>query len=280
MAEPLTLAIGRIPKTEALFTGAVTDPALTLDLPAFPDITRAFAPMVREGRFPASEIAIATFLMAKAGGAPLVLLPAVLLERFQDQAMVCLQGSAIRGPEDLRGARVGVRAYSQTTGMWLRGILAERHGIAPDAIRWTTFEDAHVAGYRDPDLVARAEPGQKLDAMLLAGELDAAIFGTVFPPGVRTVFPDAAAAAADFRTAYGFMPVNHLVCVRADVVRDRAGDLPRLLAMLRASGARVTTRAELNPAIAVAARFCATQGLTPRTLTVDEVWDGLPGAIA
>lgn len=280
MPDPLTLAIGRIPQTEALFTGAVADPALPLDLPAFPDITRAFAPMVREGRFPASEIAIATFLMAKAGGAPLVLLPVVLLERFQDQAMFCLKDSPIRGPEDLRGARVGVRAYSQTTGMWLRGILAERHDIPPGAMRWTTFEDAHVAGYRDPDFVARAEPGQKLDAMLLEGALDAAIFGTVFPPGVRTVFPDAAAAAADFRAAFGFMPVNHLVCVRAEVARDRAADLPRLLALLRKAGARVTTRAALNPAIAVAARFCTAQGLTPRTLGVDEVWAGLPEAVA
>lgn len=279
MPEPLTLAIGRIAKTEALFTGAVADPALPLDLPAFPDVTRAFAPMVREGRFPASEIAIATFLMAKAGGAPLVLLPCVLLQRFQDQAMFCLAGSPIRGPADLRGARIGVRAYSQTTGMWLRGILAERHGIPPDAMRWTTFEDAHVAGYRDPDFVTRAQPGQKLDAMLLAGELDAAIFGTVFPPGVRTVFPDAAAAAADFRAAYGFMPVNHLVCVRADVVRDRAADLPRLLALLKAAGADVPSRAALNPALAVAARFCTTQGLTPRTLTLDEIWAGLPEGI-
>lgn len=279
MPEALTLAIGRTPRTEALFTGAASDPALPLDLPAFPDITRAFAPMVREGRFPASEIAIATFLMAKAGGAPLVLLPCVLSQRFQDRAMLCRADSPVAGPQDLRGKRIGVRAYSQTTGMWLRGILQERHGIEPDAMRWTTFEDAHVAGYRDPPFVERAQPGEKLDAMLLDGRLDAAIFGTVFPEGVRTVFPDAAAAAADFRAAYGFMPVNHLVCMRADVVRDRAADLPRLLALLRAAGADVTSRAALDPALALAARFCTAQGLTPRALAPEEIWDGLPGGI-
>ena len=279
MPEPLTLAIGRTARTKALFTGAVADPALPLDLPAFPDITRAFAPMVREGRFPSSEIAIATFLMAKSEGAPLVLLPCVLLQRFQDQAMFCRADSTLAGPPDLRGKRIGVRAYSQTTGMWLRGILQERYGIAPDEMRWITYEDAHVASFRDPPFVERAKPADKLADMLLDGRLDAAIFGAVFPPDLRPVFPDAAAAAADFRATYGFMPVNHLVCMRADVAQARAAELPGLLALLRAAGADVSTRAALNPALAVAARFCTAQGLTPRTLSLDEIWAGTPTTV-
>ena len=64
----LSVAIARTPATEKLFTGAITTPRLHLDLAQIPVISRAFAPMVREGRYDASEMAIATLLMAKAAG--------------------------------------------------------------------------------------------------------------------------------------------------------------------------------------------------------------------
>jgi 4,5-dihydroxyphthalate decarboxylase len=276
MAETLQVAIGRTPRTEALFNGAVADHALALDLPEISVISRAFAPMVREGRFPVSEMAIATFLMAKAAGVPLVLLPCVLVARFQEAALLCPDASPIRRPEDLRGRRIGVRAYSQTTGMWLRGILQARHGVSPEAMHWVTFEDAHLAGYRDPPFAERAAPGATLEGMLVAGELDAAIFGNDLPGGaLRPVF-DVEAAAAAFREEHGFVPVNHLLVARSDVARSRPADLARLLGLLRQAGAEVTDRAALTPALRLASRFCAEQGLTPRELGLDAIWDGTP----
>src|SRR5215207_10380199 len=88
----------------------------------------------REQRFDVSEIAIATFLQAKAYRKPLVLLPVVLAARFQQSALLCRTDGDIRRPGDLVDRRVGVRAYSQTTGVWLRGILADEHGIRPEAV--------------------------------------------------------------------------------------------------------------------------------------------------
>ena len=81
----------------------------------------------------------------------------------------------MRGPEDLAGKRIGVRAYSQTTGVWLRGILLDTYGVDHRSITWVTEEDAHVQEYRDPANVVRIAPGQDLKAMLLSGEIDAAI---------------------------------------------------------------------------------------------------------
>lgn len=281
MAETLTVAIGRTKRTEALFAGAVADPALPLELPAIPVISRAFAPMVREGRYPVSEMAIATFLMARAAGVAMVLLPCVLAARFQEGALLCRAGGPVAAPQDLRGRRIGVRAYSQTTGMWLRGILQARFGLAPDAMRWITFEDAHVAGYADPPWAERAPAGASLEAMLKAGELDAAIFGNDMPQDAafRPVFADPEAAGAAFRAEYGFVPVNHLLVARSDVARDRAEDLARLLHLLGRSGAEVPGRDALAPALTLAARFCAEQGLTPRALTLDEIWAGTPAAL-
>jgi len=267
----LSAAIGRYPHTEAILAGM---PGFALADVA--PISRAFAPMVREARYDISEMAIATFLMAKAWGKPLALLPVVLAARFQESALLCRADGPVKRPEDLAGRRVGVRAYSQTTGMWLRGVLAERHGVRPADVRWITFEDAHVAEYADPPFVTRGM-GDLL-ALLKAGDLDAAIFGNDTPadPAIRTVFPDVAAAGESFRTAHGFVPVNHLLVARTEIARERTAAIAALLDALRASGTSVPGVAALAPALTLAARWCADQGLTPRPLTLEEVWHGTP----
>lgn len=288
---PLTLsaAIGRYPHTAALHEGRITSGELRLAFADISPINRAFAPAVREGRFDASEIAIATFLQAKAYGKPLVLLPVVLAARFQEPALLCLADSGIRGPGDLAGRRVGVRAYSQTTGMWLRGILADRHGVPPQAVRWVTFEDAHVAEFRDPPFVERAPPGKDLLAMLTRREVDAIVVGNEVPddPAFRTVFPDPGGAADAFWDEHGFVPVNHLLTVRAELARDRPDVIGELMRLFRASERAALPRSEgrgphpfgrsaVEPAIALALRYATEQGLLPRPFGLDEVWEGLP----
>src|SRR5262249_51212977 len=145
----LSAAVGSYPHTIALRHGAIASDRLRLAFADLPTINRAFAPMVRQQRFDVCEMAIATFLQARAYDKPLVLLPVVLAARFQETALLCRSDSAITGPRDLVGRRVGVRAYSQTTGVWLRGLLADWHGVRPQDVTWISFEDAHVAEYRD-----------------------------------------------------------------------------------------------------------------------------------
>jgi 4,5-dihydroxyphthalate decarboxylase len=273
MSAPLQVAIGRTPATAPLFAGA---PGLALV--EMPNITRAFAPMVREGRYEASELAIATFLMAKAVGAPVVLLPAILSARHPEASLLARRDGPIRAPADLRGKRVGVRAYSQTTGLWLRGILAESHGLPADAMHWVTFEDAHVAGFQDPPWCERAPPGADMLALLLDGALDAAIFGSegAGSDALAPVIADPTAAGEAFRAAQGFMPVNHLLVARADVAAARPDALSSLLARLGEAGIPTQRRAALNPARATTARLCHAQGLTPAPLTLHEIWSGTP----
>ncbi|MDB5376765.1 MAG: hypothetical protein JWR00_1211 [Rubritepida sp.] len=259
-------AIGRYKHTAALLDGRVPSSLLRLDLADFPNITRAFAPMVRELRFDASEMAIATFLQAEKHGKPLDLLPVVLSSRLQEGSLLCRADSAIRGPADLAGKRVGVRAYSQTTGLWLRGILQDSHGVKADSIRWTTFEDPHVAEVGDPPWAERAPAGAEIGAMLRDGALDAAIFGSDAPrmDWARPVFPDVAAAGRAFVARHGFVPVNHLMVVR----RDRADPalVAELLRMLAASDAEAPSGLPrgweaLAAPLALARRYATEQGL-------------------
>ncbi|WP_342449486.1 substrate-binding domain-containing protein [Falsiroseomonas frigidaquae] len=278
----LKTALGSYAGTRKLLEGAIPSSLLRLEFEKVAPISKAFAPMVRDQKYDVSEMAIATFLMARAYDKPLVLLPVVLVERAQEAAMLCRRDGPIQGPADLAGARIAVRAYSQTTGMWLRGSLAESYGVKADQQRWTTFEDAHVSEFSDPAWVTRAQKGQELLAMLQGGEVDAAIFGNDMPdaPDLRTVFPDPQAAGAAFRAKHGFLPLNHLVVVRRDIAKARPELVVELLRMLRESGAAVRSRAELRPAIALAIEYCAEQGLLPRRFTPEQAWDGLPAEVA
>ena len=290
--EPAVLraAIGTYPRTRKLKEGGVASPLLRLDFAEIPVISRAFAPMVRELRFDISEMAIATFLQARAMDRPLVLLPVVLAARFQQSAMLCRRDSAIRSPANLSGKRIGVRAYSQTTGMWLRGIIAEEGGPRPAESRWVTFEDAHVTGIADPPFAERAAPGQDMLAMLRAGELDAVIVGNDMPddPGLRTVFPDPASAAEAFWQRHRMVPVNHMLCVTRELAEGRPDLLRELLRMVREAassappdgrGPPPASRAALRPVIELALRYMTEQDMLPRPLTPDEVWDGLPDGV-
>ena len=286
-ATVLSAAVGTYPHTAALKSGQVSSTRLRLDFADVSPINRAFAPMVRDGRYDVSEMAIATFLQAKAYGKPLVLLPVTLAARFQETALLCRVDGNINGPADLAGRRVGVRAYSQTTGMWLRGILADNHGVSADAVHWITFEGAHVAEFSDPPWAVRAPAGADMLAMLRAGDLDAVIVGNDVPDdaSLRTVFPDPAAAGEAFRRRHGFVPVNHLLTVKRDLAETRpdlVGELVRMfqIAAAAAPGENILPmgRAALQPAVDLALRYSASQGLLPRTLGLDEVWEGSPSA--
>lgn len=289
MATILSAAFGAYPHTEALKKGRVGSDLLKLDFVEISPINRAFAPMARERRFDVSEMAIATFLQAKAYGVRLTLLPIAVAARFQESALLTLVDNDIRGPGDLAGRRVGVRAYSQTTGLWLRGVLADDFGVTPSDISWVTFEGAHVAEYADPDFVERAAPGKDILAMLRAGDLDAVIVGNDVPddPAFRTVFPDPSAAADAFWSKHGFVPINHMIVVRSEIAEEQpeiARELCRMFAEAKAAGPErpggrdraPIGRAAVEPSVALAMRYAAVQSLLPRELTIEEIWRNSP----
>ncbi len=285
----LTAAVGRYSHTEAVLSGALTSAKLRLQPVHYPVITRAFVPMVREQSFDVAEMAIATFLQAKAYAKPLVLLPVVMAARFQEAALLCRIDSTLAGPHDLAGRRVGLRSYSETTGMWLRGLLSDQYGIRPDHVRWVTFDDSPVTDYRDPCWTERAPPGTGLLGMLQNGDLDAIIVGNDMPddPRLRTVFPSPAQAAEAFWQRHHLVPVNHLLAVRGSLAQDRPDLLVELVRLFREARTGIpvpadprrlfpASRAALAPALQLAIRYANEQGLLPRPLTLDEVWEGLP----
>src|SRR6202049_2686756 len=146
--------------------------------------------MVREGAFDVSEMAIVTYLMAKSFGKPMVLLPSVVVARFQHGFALTNAKSETLQPADLNGKRVGIRSFTTTTGAWLRGIIANDYRVDLNSIHWVTFEDAHVAEF--VDTTVRAPAGKQIIQMLLEGELDAVLGEKMEQAGLKPLFPDTA----------------------------------------------------------------------------------------
>ena len=289
MSHPVALRalLGDYPVTHALRHGAVTSPIVTLQFAEISVPAVAFKRVVRDLEFDVAELPIVTFLLAKAFGKPLVLLPAVVLGRFQHRFLVYDRERGPLTPGDLRGRRVGVRSYTVTTATWLRGILHEEWGIDPDSITWVTFEEPHVAEFRDPPGVQRAGPGKELVAMLLAGELDAAVVSGREPrhPRLAPLIADPLAAARAWWEKHQAIQINHMVTVRASLSRAQpqvAREVYHLLAASkRAEGPPPAGMLDPTPLgveanrrnLEVAIDYAYRQRLIPRRFRVEELFD-------
>jgi 4,5-dihydroxyphthalate decarboxylase len=242
--------------------------------------------MAREQKFDVSEMAIVSYLQAKAYGKPLVLMPATMLGRFQHGAMLYNSERGTVRPQDLPGRRVGVRAFTQTTGVWLRGILSKDYGLDLGKVQWVTFEDAHLAEYSDPPGVERAA-GKDMTKMLLEGELDAAIYGGVMPtdPRLKSVITDPEAVAEDWYARHGIVPVNHMVVLKEDLSKSNPSAVRELFRMLldskKAAGLPKAGAIDLipfgfnavKPALDLMSSYALEMKIIPRRLSVEELFD-------
>jgi 4,5-dihydroxyphthalate decarboxylase len=177
---------------------------------------------VNDGDTDICEVPIVTLLQAVALGRPVLLLPVTTLGRHQHQTLVTMGDLTV---DDLEGRTVGVRSWSQTTGVWVRGVLAEQYDVDLRKVNWQVYESSHVAGHQDPDWIKRAPDGRKLPADFLAREVDFGIMGNDLPKadGIRTVLPHPDAAAAAWSQANGFTPVNHVIGVTEQAAREHPG---------------------------------------------------------
>ena len=242
-------------------------------------VATAFKRVVRNLEFDVAEMAIMTFLVAKAYDKPYRLLPFVVMARYQHPYLVFnSQKYPSLKPEQLQGKRIGVRSYSVTTGAWIRGILMQDHGVDITKVQWVTFEEAHVAESQDPPNVQRAPAGKSLDAMLLAGELDAAILGAIpTDPRLKPVIPDPEAAGKRWGEAHGAIQLNHLVGVKRTVSKAQADEVyALLLESKKAAGdpPLLPHGLEANRRNLEVAIDCAwKQNLIPRRFSVEELFE-------
>src|SRR5262245_15431924 len=226
----LKTAIASYPHTKGLKDGTVTAPGLRLDHVEVSPITGAFRRMCRGLEFDLCEMAITTYLTARAHGKAFTAIPVFVLRQFHHSPIAYNVRSGVASPKDLEGKKVGVRAYTVTTGVWVRGILAGEYGVDLDKVTWVVVDEEHVQEYKKPANVLE-RPGANLGDMLAKGELAAAIgVGQVDSPDVKPLIPNARDAEAAWYRKTGVYPINHTVVIRDALLRDDPTLGPRLFA--------------------------------------------------
>jgi 4,5-dihydroxyphthalate decarboxylase len=207
-------------------------------------------------------------------------LPAAMVGRFQHPYAIYNASKGPMTPADLKGKRVGIRSFTTTTGAWIRGILANDYGVDLDSIQWVTFEEPHVAEYKDT--TQRAREGKKIVPMLLDGELDAVLGESSDDPRIKSLFGDPQAEAQRWYAKHKVVPINHLVVMRAHDVAADPDDAREVYRLLR-EGKRLAGPAatpdptpfgvEANrPSLAMIAEYAFQQRLLPRRVSVDDMF--------
>ena len=278
--------LGSYPNTAALKKGDVKSDLVDFDFANVKVSNTAFKPLVREAKFDVAELAIVTYLQAKTYGKPYALIPATVLGRDQHHTIAYNPEHGPLKANELAGKRVGVRAYTQTTGAWVRGFLADDYGVDIAEVRWVTFEDPHLAEYKDPDFVTRAGEGKTIVQMLLDGELDAAIVGDTLPdPRLKPLIPDADAVARQWAETHGGVPINHMMVVRAAIAKSRPDIVQEIYRVLQESRRAVPPPEGglLDPwrfgieanrrSLEIVIDYSFRQKLIPRKFSVDELFD-------
>jgi 4,5-dihydroxyphthalate decarboxylase len=201
----------------------------------------------------------------------------VVTARFQHATLAYNPPRGRLSPAELAGKKVGMRSYSVTTATWVRGILADDYGVDLEAVNWVTFEEPHVAEFRDPPNATRMPAGNDMTAMLLAGEIDAAVLSEPPKDGpLRPLIPDPAAAAAAWQAKHRAIQINHMVTVKNTVSHEQGQKLYDLLVESR----KAAGNPEMNPFgveenrrnLEVAIECMHRQRMIPRRLTVEELF--------
>jgi 4,5-dihydroxyphthalate decarboxylase len=284
--------IGEYSNTKALRSGAIKSDLVDYDFDDVKVPNTAFKPIVREAKYDCAELAINTFLQAHYYDKPYVLLPATIVGRGQIHNLVYNTERGKLAPTELHGKRVGVRAYTQTTGMWVRGMLAELYGMDVEKVNWVTFEDGHVAEYKDPPFVSRAPAGKQLMGMLLDGELDAAIITDRSDPRLKPLVPDAEEINRKWAETHGGVPINHMLVMRDSIVKSRPDVAREVFRMVLESRRQVDSAkgGKLDPlrfgvenvrkSLELAIEMALVQKFIARRLSVDELFDDTTRALA
>lgn len=289
MTKTLTVAIRDYPHTIPLKDGTVVADDVDLEFVEVEPINDAFAPMVRDSAFDVCELAIATLFQAIEAGRPIVALPVVLHGNNHHRSISVLDGQTPVRPEDLPGRRVGVRAYSQTTGLWVRGILSDTYDVRAQDIEWVTQETPHVAEAVDPANVEHTD--RKLVELLQAEALAAVVMGAKSAEHVDALtplLPDWKERFEQYSAEHGWIPINHLLVVRRELAERspeavravyrafrRAIDSARPVPPTGTTRERVV-QAGITPSLVAtletALRYAREQEVIRRDITVDEIF--------
>lgn len=233
----LSFAIGDHPHTEAIKSGRIPIDGVTPNFVKVEPQIAAYRRMVRNVEFDVCELAPTTYIMARALGAPIIALPVFVSRGFHHGGLVVRPDANIKVPKDLEGKKVGVRAYSVTTGVWTRGILIDEYGLDTSKVTWVVDDEEHVTQLKLPANVVHAREGKSLVEMMSKGEIHAGFAGpaglgrsgkptagweaqSIPAANYPDLFPNAKEIEAEWYNRTGIYPMHGTLVVKESVVKE------------------------------------------------------------
>jgi 4,5-dihydroxyphthalate decarboxylase len=191
-----------------------------------------FARALRNEEFDVTELSLSSYLIVVGRRtSPYLAVPAFPSRAFRHSAVYVRTDRGIQRPEDLAGMTVGVPEFQQTAALWVRGILADRHGVPPSAIRWRSGglerpggEERIAVQLREGIDLRPIDDSSTLSAMLAEGRLDALVSPrppSCFEAGhpqVRRLWPDHREEERRFYRETGLFPIMHVVAIRRSLM--------------------------------------------------------------
>lgn len=206
----------------ALKDETVRPESFDFDFEEVPVLVDGFRRMVRGLEFDICEMALTTYLCAKAHGKRFTAIPAFLVRGFHHGAILVNRRAGIHGPRDLEGRHIGVnRGYTVTTGVWARGVLQSEHGVDLGKVTWVLSGDEHVTEYRPPANVVPLGASRKMDQVVADGELDGVVNLQIDHPDVMPLIADAEEAGYRALRERGHYPANHLIVIRDELLQEQ-----------------------------------------------------------
>ncbi|MEA2640938.1 MAG: 4,5-dihydroxyphthalate decarboxylase [Chloroflexota bacterium] len=244
----LTLACGDYDLTRALIDGSVQPPGIDLTTLSMPSPERHWR-MMRNEEFDVAELSMSHYLVAFANQREFTAIPVFPHRRFRHSFVFIRSDAGIAEPRDLNNKRIALRTFQNTAGVWTRGILADDYGFNIGSVQWLTQDEEETPW--DPPAwlhIERVPHGANLDHLLVAGELDAAIYPETLPsfakgdPRVARLFEHPKEVERDYFGRTGIFPIMHTVVVKNSVLREFPWVAISMLKAFRESKARCYQR--------------------------------------
>ena len=229
----ITIALGKTPiSVKFLNSGFARN---TCKHQAIEPIHHAFKRMSENVAFDVSEMAIVTAMQAVDHGRDIVPLPITVASRVQHKCIIQNANFTALGPKDLEGKTVAVRAYSQTTGAWVRAILETEFDVDCKKITWVTQNPPHVVDAAEPSNVLRDKNGKSTLEQIESGLVAAAIFGNDLPeePWVKPVIENADEIGRASLEKLGLVQINHVIAVSRSLFEKNPGMIKSLFEQFR-----------------------------------------------
>ncbi len=222
----LSLACGSYDLLRPLIEGVVILDGIDLNVLTMASPER-HGRMLRHEEFDVCELSLVAYLVARDQGRSFTAIPVFPHRRFRHSYMVKRADCGIEKPADLNGKRVGLDTLQNSAGLWMRGILQDHYGADLKSIEWWCQEEEDIPFEPAKWMrVKRVPKGKNIDQMLLAGELEGALYPETLPsirnnsPKVGLLFPNPKEAEIDYYKKSGIFPIMHTVVIKNKILEE------------------------------------------------------------